>query len=182
VDSRVIQRAQRGDQDAYALVAAQSSDRLYAIALRLLRDVDAARDALQTALVQIWRDLPSLRDPERFDAWSYRIILNCCRADRRRGRRSVLRSDVSPLEVPVGDSQANVALHDELERAFRTLTDEQRAVVVLHYYRDLPVDAIADVLGTSAGTVKSRLHYARQAMRAAIEADTRVPVRQERPA
>jgi RNA polymerase sigma-70 factor (ECF subfamily) len=173
VDRHLVERAQRGDRDAYALVATASSDRLYAIALRVLRDGDAASDALQTALVQIWRQLPSLRDPERFDAWSYRVVLNCCRAHRRRARQVVPTLQLQPDDAVVTDAQATIAARDELEHAFRALTDDQRAVLVLLYYRDLSVEDIASTLGISAGTVKSRLHYARQAMRAALEADAR---------
>ena len=173
VDRGLIEQAQRGDRDAYTKIATQSSDRLFAVAIRILRDSDAASDALQAALVQIWRDLPSLRDPDRFDAWSYRVVLNCCRAQRRRARRIVPALDLMPDDAVVSDSQVTIAMRDELERAFRALPDDQRAVLVLLYYRDLTVDDIAETLGISPGTVKSRLHYARQAMRAAIEADAR---------
>jgi len=173
VDPHLIERAQRGDQEAFARIAAEASDRLYSVALRVLRDSEAARDALQIALVHIWRDLPSLRDPLRFEAWSYRIILNCCRADRRRAHQSVILTTVSAIDAPVSDSQGAVAMRDELEQAFRGLTDQERAVLVLRYYRDLSVVEIAEAVGTSVGTVKSRLHYARRAIRAAIEANTR---------
>jgi RNA polymerase sigma-70 factor (ECF subfamily) len=159
-------------------VAAQSSDRLYAVAVRFLRDTDAASDALQAALVQIWRDLPTLRDPERFDAWSYRVVLNCCRAQRRRANHLVTTLDLTTAEAVETDSQVAVAMRDELERAFRALPDDQRAVLVLLYYRDLSVEDIATTLGISPGTVKSRLYYARLAMRAAIEADAR-PIERE---
>lgn len=179
MERTLVERAQHGDQEAYTQVAAQVSDRLYAIALRVLRDADAASDALQTALVQIWRDLPSLRDPERFDAWSYRVIVNCCRADRRRARRLSTNADLIATDGAVTDSQASIAMRDELEHAFRALGDDQRAVLVLHYYRDLSIPEIATTLGISSGTVKSRLHYARQAMRAAIEADSRATSGQE---
>jgi len=173
VDRALVELAQRGDRDAYTQIATQSSDRLFAVAIRVLRDSDAASDALQAALVQIWRDLPSLRDPERFDAWSYRVVLNCCRAQRRRARRVLPEVDLMPDQAVVTDSQMSIAMRDELERGFRALPDDQRAILVLAYYRDLSIDEIAATLAISPGTVKSRLHYARRAMRAAIDADAR---------
>ena len=182
MDRTLIERAQRGDQQAYAEVAAAASDRLYAVALRVLRDAEAASDALQTALVQIWRDLPTLREPERFEAWSYRVVLNCCRADRRRARRSAPLVSLIAADGAVADSQASVAVRDELETAFRMLSEDQRAILVLAYYRDLTVTDIAATLGISVGTVKSRLHYAREAMRAALEAEARVSSPQGRTA
>ena len=182
MDEALVERAQRGDRDAYAQVATLSSHRLYAVALRILRDPDAASDALQAALVRIWRDLPSLRDTALFDAWSYRVMLRACSDARRRARRSVPSIDLAAIEPAVGDSQSLVALRDELERAFAALRIDQRAVLVLLYYEGLSVAEIADALGISVGTVKSRLHGARQAMRAAIDADARLPIPMERPA
>ena len=182
VDRSLVERAQGGDREAYAQLARLSSDRLFALARRMLRDADAASDALQAALVQIWRDLPNLRDPDRFDAWSYRILLRACQSDRRRAKRSVVSLSEVTIEPPVADSQLSIAVRDELERAFRTLTNDQRSVLVLAYYRDMPVEEIAETLGVSSGTVKSRLHYARQAMRAALDADARTAAREGRPA
>ena len=182
MDRGLVERAQGGDQEAYASLVAAASDRLYAVALRILRDADAAGDALQSALVQIWRDLPDLRDVDRFEAWTYRILVRCCQADRRRSRRSVAVLHALSYDTFESDSQVSVSQRDELERAFRDLPDEQRAVIVLLYYRDLTVAQIAEVLGTSIGTVKSRLHYARQAMRAALDADARGVGGQERSA
>jgi len=182
VDRALIERARRGDRDAYAQVATLSSHRLYAVALRVLRDPDAASDALQAALVRIWRDLPSLRDSALYDAWSYRVMLRACSDTRRRARRSVPSIDVAAMEPAVADSQSQVALRDELERAFAALRIDQRAILVLLYYQGLSVVEIADALGVSVGTVKSRLHAARQAMRAAIDADARLPITMERPA
>jgi RNA polymerase sigma-70 factor (ECF subfamily) len=180
VDRALIERAQAGDGDAYARVAALASDRLFAIAVRVLRDHEAARDALQAALVLIWRDLPSLRDPGLFEPWSRRVIVNCCHTARRRARRSVVEAGPSVGQQSVGDSQLSLAMRDELERAFARLTTDQRAVVVLVYYLDLSVSEIGETLGISTGTVKSRLHAARRALRAAIEADSRLPLLEER--
>lgn len=182
MDRALIKRAQGGDRDAYAEVATQSSHRLYAVALRVLRDPDAASDALQAALVRIWRDLPTLRDPDLFDAWSHRVLQRACSDARRNSRRSVPSIDIAGIEGHGGDSQSEVALRDELERAFATLSIDQRTVLVLMYYEGLSVAEIAASLGISTGTVKSRLYGARNAMRAAIDADSRLQVRAERPA
>lgn len=173
MDRSLVEQAQHGDREAFAAFAAGVSDRAYALALRIVRDPDAAGDVLQTALVRMWRDLPALRDPDRFDAWMYRVVLRCCQADRRKNRRTVVALELLPNDASVGDMQAHVADRDELERAFRTLTHDQRAVLVLLYYQDLPVGEVAEILGISPGTVKSRLFYARQAMRAAVEAGSR---------
>lgn len=178
MDRSVVERAQHGDRQAFAQIAFAASDRLYAVALRILRDSDRARDALQTALLQIWRDLPALRDPDRFEAWSYRVIANACHAELRRTRRRPPEVELFVDDAPGGEDQLSVLNRDELERAFARLSTEQRTVLVLMYYRDMSVDDIASALGISPGTVKSRLHAAREGMRAAIEADRR-PVSQE---
>lgn len=182
MDRGLVERARRGDRDAYAELAAASSDRLYAVALRVLRDPEAASDALQGALVRIWRDLPTLRDPDTYEGWSYRVVINVCHDTRRRARRSIPSIDLGDIDAPITDSQSAIAMRDELERAFASLSVDQRAVLVLRYYRDLTVAEIATALDISAGTVKSRLHGARNAMRAAIEADSRLQVGAERPA
>jgi RNA polymerase sigma-70 factor, ECF subfamily len=178
VDRNLVERAQRGDRDAFAQLATIASDRLFATALRILRDFDAAGDALQMALVHIWRDLPTLRDPERFEAWSYRLIVRQCHAELRRARRRPRAADLMSTDAAIGDAQLSVSLRDELDRAFERLSTDHRAVLVLMYYGDHTIPEIAESLGISEGTVKSRLHYARSAMRAALDADAR-PVSQE---
>lgn len=172
MDRDLIIKARDGDTQAFTQLAARISDRLYAIAVRVLRDRDVAGDALQAALVSIWRDLPQLRDPDQFDAWSYRVLVNCCRSARR-SHRSVISVSVQPDDAFVMDEQASVARRDELERAFRALSPEQRAVLVLMYYHDMTVRQVAQVLEVSEGTVKSRAHAARRSMRAAIDAGAR---------
>jgi RNA polymerase sigma-70 factor (ECF subfamily) len=182
VDRRLIEQAQAGDRQAFTELAGLVSDRLFGLALRMLRDRDAAGDVLQTSLVQIWRDLPNLREVDRFDAWAYRVVVNCCRNTWRRGRRSLVTIELSPSDVVVGDTQAAVARRDELERAFGKLTHDQRAVLVLLYYEDLPVAEAAAVLGLRPGTVKSRAHYARESLRAALSAEARTTPPEGRPA
>jgi RNA polymerase sigma-70 factor (ECF subfamily) len=178
----LVERAQGGDRAAFATLAGDATDRLFAVALRILRDIELAADATQTALVRIWRDLRLLRSPDRFDAWSHRVVVRVCLSELRRTRRAPRPAELLPGDAVVGDSQLSVALQDELERAFRRLPGDQRAVLVLMYYRDLSVPEIADVLGVPTGTVKSRLHYARSAMRSAIEADARAVPQEGRPA
>ena len=87
MDADLIGRAQRGDEEAFASLAVAAGDRLHAVAHRILRDTDLAEDATQQALLAIWRDLPQLRDPARFDAWSYRLLVRACYTEARRTRR-----------------------------------------------------------------------------------------------
>lgn len=174
MDRYLIERAQAGDREAFASVAFSLNPRLYGVARRILRDTEAAGDAVQEALVRIWRDLPALREPERLEAWSYRLLVRACQDElrKRRGRPPVL--GILPDDaVALDDSIRTVADRDQLERAFRNLSGQQRATVVLHYYRDLSLREIADVLDVPIGTVRSRLHYARRSIRAALEADAR---------
>lgn len=175
MEQSVVQRAQRGDRTAFAEIAFQSAPRLYAVAHRILRDHDLAEDATQLALVQIWRKLPKLTDPGRFDAWAYRVVVNTCYAESRRRRPSSLDLQLVENDAPTGEATLSVIQRDMLDRAFRRLPAEQRAVLVLQYYLDLDHAAIAEVLGIPLGTVKSRASSGRQAMRAALEADDRVP-------
>ena len=175
VERDLVERAQRGDAEAFEAVVSVAADRLYAIAYRILRDHDRADDALQTALVRMWDDLPALRDPDRFDAWSYRLAV---RASYREAERERRRSQVRTIDVrPATDDDFTlVAELDELEQGFRRLTPEHRAILVLHFYLGLPVTEIAATLGIPTGTAGSRLHYAVRSLRAACEAEARTPV------
>ena len=162
--------AQRGDREAFASIAFEISDRLMGLAHRILRDHGAAEEALQVALLRIWRDLPSLRDPDRLDAWAARVLVRACQDSLRRARRSGRPVFLFADEASVEDGSSAFADHEELEKAFAVLSADHRAVVVLHYYRDLPLSEIAATLGIPIGTVRSRLHYARRALRRALEA------------
>lgn len=165
----------RGDREAYADLLRARGDRLFAIAHRILRDVDRTEDALQEALVIAWRDLPGLRDPGRFDAWLYRVVVRSCVAEAVRARRHVTNLHVLPVDVAsTADDYLSVADRDQLERGFRRLPPEQRAILVLRHYAGFEPTEIADALGIPAGTARSRLHHAHRAMRAALEADARV--------
>jgi len=179
----LAERAQRGDQDAFSTLAATHVDRCYALAYRILRDQHRAQDATQQALLGAWRDLPRLSDPERFEAWLYRLVVHACYAEARRDRRWVARVRLIPSETSSApDSAISVVDRDELERGFRRLSPEQRAVVVLHHHLGYPLTEIAATLGIPVGTARSRLHYAIRQLRAAIEADARPMSSKERTA
>jgi RNA polymerase sigma-70 factor (ECF subfamily) len=179
VDADLIGRAQHGDEQAFASLAVAAGDRLHAVAHRILRDTDLAEDATQQALLSIWRDLPQLRDPARFDAWSYRLLVRACYAEGSRARRSSPNIRLLPANEPeVAEGLSSVVDRDQLERGFKRLSIDHRAVVVLHHYLDLPLDEVADVLGVPAGTVRSRLHHAMRGLRAALEADARPGTRE----
>ncbi|MEA2651956.1 MAG: hypothetical protein QOI85_1677 [Chloroflexota bacterium] len=179
MDTDLVIRAQRGDKEAYALLATEIADRYLAVARRILRDLDLAEDATQQALLAIWRDLPQLRDPARFEAWSYRLLVRACYAEGRKERRWAPNLRLLPADEPAAaDGFSSVADRDQLEAGFRRLSIDHRAVVVLHHYLDLPLDRVADLLGVPVGTAHSRLHYAMRGLRAALDADARSTARE----
>ena len=167
----LVELAITGDEDAYAGLMAIAGDRLIAIAYRILRDLDRAEDAVQTTLVNAWRDLPTLRDPDRFEAWLTRILVRACYAEAGRSRRWTATMRVLPIDLPSpSDPMSSVADRDRLDRGFRRLPTDQRAIVVLHHYLGWSQPEIAQALDVPLGTIKSRLFYATRALRAAIEA------------
>jgi RNA polymerase sigma-70 factor (ECF subfamily) len=170
-----VQLAMRGDHDAFAALVSGATNRLYALACLILRDSDRAEDATQDALVRAWRELPRLRDADRFDAWLRRLVVNACYDEARRVRRRAEVSLVSMDDQSVVDSAAAVAETDRVERAFRRLPLDQRTVLVLQHYLDLSHVEIAETLGIPLGTVKSRLRYGVASMRAGLDADDRSP-------
>ena len=179
MDTDLVVRAQRGDKGAYADLAAGIADRYLAVARRILRDLDLAEDATQQALLTIWQDLPQLRDPARFEAWSYRLLVRACYAEGRKQRRWAPNLRLLPADEPMAaDGFDSVVDRDQLESGFRRLSLEHRAVVVLRHYLDLPLERVAEVLGIPVGTVNSRLHYAMRGLRAALDADARPPTRE----
>jgi RNA polymerase sigma-70 factor, ECF subfamily len=176
----LVDRAKRGDKDAFTALASIVGDRLYGVAYRILRDPHGAEDAVQQTLLSAWRELPRLRDDDRVEGWLYRLLVHTCYAEIRRAKRWEPGLRVVSDEEPTGvDDTVSVALRDELERGFRRLSGEQRAALVLHYYLGLSGPEIGQVLGISPGTVRSRLHYARQVMRGALEADARAVATQD---
>ncbi len=175
MDTELVVRAQHGDRSAFCAVAAAVAGRFLAVSRRILRDPALAEDATQQALLSIWQDLPQLRDPSRFDAWSYRLLVRACHAEAGRSRRSLRGLYAIDLETPmVRDELDAIVDRDVLERAFSRLAFDHRAVVVLRHYLDLSADEVAESLGVPVGTVHSRLHYALRALRAAMEADARM--------
>jgi RNA polymerase sigma-70 factor (ECF subfamily) len=171
-----------GDRAAFDALASVSIGRLYGVAALILRDPDRAADATQEALVSAWRDLSAVRDPDRFEAWLHRVLVRCCyrEASRERRRRTVeVHELVDDQGVP--DATGRLIERDQLDRAFRRLDVEERTVIVLHHIEGFLLTEIADVLGIPVGTVKSRLHRGKRAMRAALDADARViPIEQGR--
>jgi RNA polymerase sigma-70 factor (ECF subfamily) len=165
----LVVRARSGDREAFDALAADQYDRLYAVGRRILRDGHAAEDAVQEALIRAWRDLRSLREPERFEAWMHRLLVRACYDQTR--RRRPFEVTIGPIDADRSDSTddiAAVAHRDELERAFLTLSVDQRAVLVLTHYLGMPSADVARTLGIPIGTVHSRLHRAIRAMRGAL--------------
>jgi RNA polymerase sigma-70 factor, ECF subfamily len=180
MDTDLVIRAQHGDKGAYALIATEIADRFLAVARRILRDRDLAEDATQQALIAAWRDLRQLRDPARFEAWSYRLLVRACYAEGRKERHWAPNLRLLPeVDVAGADTGLNsVVDRDQLERGFRRLSIDHRTVVVLHHYLDLPLDRVAEIVGIPTGTAHSRLHHAMRALRAALEADGRPATRE----
>ena len=174
MQQELVERARRGDHDAFAALAGAAIFRLDAAARLILRDPDQAKDAVQETLVRAWRDLPTLRSPDRFDAWLHRLLYRACIDEARRLRRHRVDVELTPIDSPaVGDMTSSISDRDQLERGFSRLEPEGRALIVLHHYLDLPLPEVAIVLGIPLGTAKSRLHRALGTMRAALDADAR---------
>ena len=166
----------QGDRVAFDELASRHVDRLYGLATLILRDPDHAADATQEALIGAWRDLSSLRDPDRFEAWLNRVLVRVCHREawpaRRRPSPEV--AEVSLDTRPGADDLPSLFDRDQLERAFQRLDLDERAIVVLHHLEGHPLTSIADTLGLPVGTVKSKLHRSLQTLRAALQADARV--------
>lgn len=174
MDPLLVIRAQHGDRDAFTRLAEGLTPTFLSVAHRILRDLELAEDATQQSLITVWQRLPQLRDPARFEAWSYRLLIRACYREGRRHRAWVPASrELGSIADATADASSNVIVRDQLERAFRRLSIDHRAVVVLRHYRHLPLEEVAVALDIPVGTAASRLHYALRAMRAAIEADAR---------
>ena len=180
---RLVEWARAGDHVAFRELIEQESGRCYAVAYRIVRESEPARDAVQQAFIQAWRELPNLRDADRFEPWLHRLLVRACYAEASRRRAWTSRMTVFEIEPRAEqDFTTGVADRDAIDRAFRRLTPEHRAVVVLHHYLGLPLAAVGDVVGAPIGTVKSRLHYATTALRSALDADGRAGSLEEWPA
>jgi len=175
MERRLVERAMHGDEAAFDALIERVGDHLHSVARRILRDPYLAEDATQRALLEAWQSLPRLRDPDRFEAWTHRLIVNACLTEARRERRH--RGNLRLLstdEPSVLDSTSNIAIQHQLDHAFRQLGVEHRTVIVLIHYVGLSAAEAAEVMGTPVGTVRSRLHYALKSMRASVEADARL--------
>jgi len=174
MDPELVTMAQQGDQQAFETLATIAHPRLYRVALGVLGDTADADDATQRALVAVWRDLPRLRDPSRFDAWSYRLLVRACYAEAKRRPTWLPESIIGESDEPTApDDYRGVVEREQLERGLRQLSIEHRAVIVLRYMLDLPLEQVAEALDVSVGTVNSRLHRALKALRAVLDADAR---------
>lgn len=178
MSTELVMAAQRGDEEAFATLVVAHGGRLQAVAHRILRDADLAEDATQQALMRIWKSLPTLRDPGRFEAWSYQLLIRACHAEARRMRHWSPSLQLVETDAHVDDPVGGIADRDQLERAFQTLSVDHRAVVVLHHYLDMTLKEVAAALGIPVGTASSRLHYATRALHAALDAGVR-PIYQQ---
>ena len=176
MERELVERAMHGDEEAFDALVGCIGDSMHSVARRILRDTSLAQDATQQALLDAWRYLPTLRDPDRFEAWSHRLLVNACYAESRRERRQrgnlrlLTRTDYEP------DSASRLATQEQLDRGFRRLSVEHRTVVVLVHYLGLTPTEAAERMGTPPGTARSRLHYALLQLRSALEADARPAV------
>ena len=162
----LVERAQSGDHDAFEVLASAAATRLDTAARLILRDPDRAKDAVQDALVRAWRDLPKLRDADRWEAWLHRLLVRSCVDELRRIKRRPLEISLSDVDLPnVLDQSTETAARDEIERSFLKLDADQRLIVVLHYYLDMPLPEVAAAARVPIGTAKSRLHRALSGMR-----------------
>jgi RNA polymerase sigma-70 factor (ECF subfamily) len=170
VDTQLVVRAQNGDEVAFAAIIQAAHGRFKQIAYRILRDAYLAEDAMQQAMVEMWRKLPTLRDPEKFDGWSYRFLVNACYREAKRYKESY-RELPGVADSSYPDATGAINDRDQLERGFKRLSVDHRAVVVMHYYLDLTIEDTAEALGISAGTAKSRLNRAMAKLRLALQVD-----------
>jgi RNA polymerase sigma-70 factor, ECF subfamily len=172
MERRLVELAMHGDEAAFDTLVGRMGDGLYSVARRILRDTSLAEDATQQALLEAWRYLPRLRNPDRFEAWVYRLLVNACHGEARRERRHRGNLRLLPHDEPMTpDPASRIAIQDQLDHAFRRLSVEHRTVVVLVHYLGMTASEVAETMGTPVGTARSRLHYALQAMRSAIETD-----------
>ena len=170
----LVEAARSGDEEAFASIARGVADRLFVVAHRILRDVGRAEDAVQQSLVTAWRELPALREPERFEAWIHRILVHTCYAEAKRASRWSANVVALPVDGPsTRDTTLDIVTRDALDRGFRRLPMEQRAAFVLRHHLGWSVAEIAENLGVPTETIRSRLRYAASTLRAALEADAR---------
>ena len=178
MDRTLVELARHGDHDAFSAVMLSVGDRLFQLAKLILRDSDLAEDVVQDSMIHAWRELPRLRDPDRFEAWIRRMVVNRC-YDAARRRRRLVDLRVIP-DLRDADRSGDLIIREQFEAAFRRLPVDQRAILVLHHHVGLTLAEVAETVGIPVGTAKSRLHYAARAMRAAVDAEERVRTTEER--
>ena len=179
----LVERARAGDREAFSELVRATLDRQYAVAYLILRDGDRAQDAVQEALVSAWRDMRSLRDPDAWDAWLHRLTVRCCYRLASKERRRSLQELNADARRGAGarpmDLVTSLAERDRMERELVELPIDQRAVLVLRFYLDLPVAAVATILDIPIGTAKSRLHCGLQALRSSMDDSATAPMRRQ---
>jgi len=183
----LVERAQAGDAAAFEELIEVRFWRLNRLALSITASEVDARDAVQEGCLRAWRDLPGLRDPARFDAWLWRIVLNSCR-NVVRSRRRVRVHEISIVDDRADDAEPRSTMADPgsghdlgdsisegdlIRRAFDRLDPDQRTILILHHVEQRPVAEIASLLGIPEGTAKWRLHSARQALSRALTVERR---------
>ena len=183
MDQHVVAKARRGDADAFEALVVDHHHRLFRVAHGILRDPHLAEDATQQAFLDIWREIRRLRDPAKFEAWSYRVLVRVCYREAKRRPDWAPASELTPAQVPLAaDQYGSVAHRDQLERGFQQLSMDHRTVIVLHHLLDMTLEAIAETLDIPLGTAHSRLGRAMKALRAAMQppvASASQPARQE---
>jgi RNA polymerase sigma-70 factor (ECF subfamily) len=174
MDQDLVVRTQQGDQRAFETLTASNHPRLFRVAHGILGDPHLAEDATQQAFLDIWRNIPRLRDPAKFDGWSYRLLVNACYAEAKRKPDWTHYDDLPTGREPMaGEAYTSVVERDRLERAFAQLSLDHRSVIVLRYLLEMTPEEVAETLDIPRRTVYSRLKRAMPAMRAALEADAR---------
>lgn len=177
---RLVERARSGDAEAFDALVGLRLMPTFRLARAILGGTEEAEDATQDAFIAAWRGLPSLRDPERFNAWFGRIVVNACRMSMRRRPRTAflsLESVLARQPAPADDLWLGGVIHSEaLNQAIDGLPLQQRAILALYYLEDRPISSVATILGIPSGTAKWRLSRARTALRTALAEDRRASV------
>jgi RNA polymerase sigma factor (sigma-70 family) len=168
----LVQRAERGDHEAFASLVVHSVPRLDKLARLITRDPELAKDAVQESLIRAWRGLRGLRDPDRFEAWLYRMTVRQSVALASSRKRMSIEVELADMDPPAAqDLASGVAQRQFVDEALARLQPDRRALVVMHAYLGMPLPEVADVLGIPLGTAKSRLSRALQALRVELTAE-----------